>query len=141
MRRRAQLSGLSKQEMSYVYFNENPAGRSVGDCAVRAVSKALGKTWEEAYVELALEGFRQGDLPNSDAVWGTCLHRHGFRRHFIPDDGLGAYTVKDFARDNPNGVFILSMPGRHVLTVVDGQYFDSWESGGEAPSYYWTKER
>ena len=55
MRRRAQLSGLSKQEMSYVYFNENPAGRSVGDCAVRAVSKALGKTWEEAYVELALE--------------------------------------------------------------------------------------
>jgi hypothetical protein len=26
--------------MKYEYFNNNPAGRKVGDCAVRAVSKA-----------------------------------------------------------------------------------------------------
>lgn len=127
--------------MSYAYYNPNPAGRrSVGDCTVRALSKALGQTWEETYAGLALEGFLQGDLPNADAVWGNYLCKRGFRRHLIPDDGLGAYTVEDFAQDNPRGVFILSMPGRHVLTVVDGQYFDSWESGGETPSYYWTKE-
>lgn len=128
--------------MSWQYFNENPAGRrSVGDCTVRALSKALGQSWEETYVGLCLEGFLQGDLLNADAVWGKYLHDRGFRRHFIPDDGLGRYTVEDFARDNPDGVFVLSMPGRHVLTVVDGDYFDSWESGGELPIYYWSKER
>ena len=125
---------------SYAYYQPNPAGRSVGDCTVRALSKALGQTWEETYVGLCLEGFTQGDLLNSDEVWGRYLYNHGFRRHLIPDDGLGAYTVEDFARDNPHGVFVLSMPGRHVLTVVGGQYFDSWQSGGECPSYYWTKE-
>lgn len=125
----------------YEYFNENPAGRkSVGDCTVRAISKALGQTWEQTYVGLALEGFVRGDLPNADAVWGPYLRRHGFQRHLIPDDGLGAYTVAEFASDHPNGTFVLSMPGRHVVTVVDGVYYDSWESGNEAPGYYWTKE-
>jgi hypothetical protein len=125
--------------MSYAYYQPNPAGRSVGDCTVRALSKALGQSWEATYAGLALEGFLRGDLPNADDVWGHYLYDRGFRRHLIPDDGLGAYTVEDFARDNPEGVFVLSMPGRHVLTVVDGQYFDSWDSGGERPSYFWAK--
>ena len=127
---------------NYSYYNPNPAGRrSVGDCTIRALSKALGQTWEETYVGLALEGFARGDLPNADSVWGPYLKAHGFTRNFIPDDGLGAYTVADFAADNPNGMFILSMPGNHVVTVVDGVIYDSWNSGGECPSYYWTKER
>lgn len=124
----------------YAQFNNNPYGRSVGDCTVRALSKALGQSWEQTYVGLCLEGFTRGDLLNADSVWGPYLRSHGFRRHLIPDDGLGAYTVADFAEDNPQGTFILSMPGRHVVAVVDGQYFDSWDSGKEAPAYYWTKE-
>jgi len=127
--------------MSYAYYQPNPAGKSVGDCTVRAISKALGQAWEETYVGLALEGFKRGDLPNADSVWGPYLRAHGFTRRLIPDDGLGAYTVEDFARDNPNGVFVLSMPGHHVVAVVDGAYCDTWDSGGECPSYYWTKER
>lgn len=126
---------------NYAYYQPNPAGKSVGDCTVRAISKALGQTWEETYVGLSLEGFKRGDLLNADSVWGPYLKAHGFTRHFIPDDGLGAYTVADFAADNPKGSFILSMPGKHVVTVVDGVIYDSWESGGECPSYYWTKER
>ena len=126
--------------MSYAYYNPNPCGRSVSDCAVRALSKALGQSWEETYTGLALEGFIQGDLPNADNVWGPYLRKHGFVRHLIPDDGLGAYTVADFSQENPKGIFILSMPGHHVVTVVDGQYFDSWDSGNAVPSYYWTKE-
>lgn len=123
--------------MGYAYYNPNPAGRrSVGDCTVRALSKALGHTWEENYVGLSLEGFRRGDLPNADDVWGAYLKARGFTRHWVPD----GCTVEEFAEENPNGIFILSMPGRHVVAVVDGEYCDSWDSGGECPSYYWTKE-
>ncbi|MCX4373790.1 MAG: hypothetical protein OSJ58_18620 [Dysosmobacter sp.] len=142
MRRIGQLPGLPEpQKMSYAYYQPNPAGKSVGDCTVRAISKALGQAWEETYVGLALEGFKRGDLPNADSVWGPYLQRHGFRRHLIPDDGLGAYTVADFAAGNPQGIFILSMPGHHVVTVKDGVIYDSWDSGNEDPAYYWTKER
>lgn len=131
---------LWAEVMGYTYYNPNPEGKSVSDCTVRALSKALGQTWEETYTGLALEGFARGDLPNADSVWGPYLKVHSFRRHLLPDDCPDCYTVADFARDNPDGVFVLSMPGHHVVTVVDGEYCDSWDSGREVPVYYWTKE-
>lgn len=127
--------------MSYAYYQPNPAGKSVGDCTVRALSKALEQSWEETYVGLTLEGFIRGDLPNADSVWGPYLKSHGFTRYWIPDDCPDCYTVADFAADHPKGVYILSMPGRHVLCVRDGQWHDSWDSGMEVPTYYWSKER
>lgn len=126
--------------MSYAYYNPNPVGRSVGDCAVRAVSMALGQSWEQTFAGLALEGFLRGDLPNADSVWGAYLREYGFCRNLIPDSCPDCYTVADFAEDHKKGVYVLSIPGRHVLTVVDGIYFDSWDSGMEIPTYYWTKE-
>lgn len=124
----------------YSRFNPNPYGKSVGDCAVRAVAKALGKTWEEAYIGLALEGLLRGDLPNADSVWGPYLREHGFCKHLIPDECHDGYTVANFAADHPRGTYILSMPGRHVLCVQDGHWYDSWDSGGEVPVYYWAKK-
>ncbi len=127
--------------MGYEYYNPNPHRKSTGDCTVRAISKALGQTWEKTYVGLALEGFCRGDLPNADSVWGPYLKQHGFRRYLIPDTCPDCYTIADFAAEHPQGTFILSMPGRHVVAVVDGKWWDSWDSGNEIPSYYWTKER
>lgn len=127
--------------MSYTYYQPNPVKkRVVGDCTIRAISKALDQTWHKTYVGLCLEGFRMGDLANSDAVWSTYLYKHGFRRNFIPDDGLGAYTVSDFAKDHPQGTFVLSMPGQHVVCVKDGNWFDAWDSGEETPTYFWGEE-
>lgn len=125
--------------MAYSYFNPNPYSRSVGDCAVRAISKALNQSWEETYVGLSIEGFLRGDLPNADSVWGPYLKQHGFSRYMLPDDCPDGYTVEDFANDNPQGVFVLSMPGRHVVTVADGTIYDTWESGNECPTYYFKK--
>lgn len=127
--------------MSYAYYNPNPTNKSVGDCPVRALSKALGYSWDKTFAGLVLKGFCLGDMPNADSVWGPYLRDHGFTRHLIPDEYPDCYTVAEFAADHPCGTFILSMPGRHVLCVQDGQWFDSWDSGGEVPVYYWTKEK
>lgn len=125
--------------MGYAYYNKNPYGRSVGDCTIRAISKALGQTWEKTYVDLCLEGFMMGDLPNADSVWGKYLKRRGFSRTFIPDDCPDCMTVDRFANEHPKGTYILSMPGRHVVAVVDGNYWDSWDSGNELPEYYFSR--
>jgi len=55
-------------------YNNNPCGRAVGDCAVRAVSVALGLTWQESYLKIATAGYGMCDMPSSDSVWGD-LHR------------------------------------------------------------------
>ncbi len=61
-------------------YNPNPQGRVVGDCTVRAISKALGQSWEQTYIGLCLQGFLMGDMPSSNAVWGAYLRSKGFRR-------------------------------------------------------------
>ena len=57
----------------WMYWNENPAGKSVGDCAIRALSVALGIDWDTAYSMIAAAGYRLGDMPSSNAVWGAVL--------------------------------------------------------------------
>ena len=122
----------------YIYYNPNPTGRSVGDCAVRAVAKALGIDWEEAYSKIAINGYRMGDMPSSDSVWGSVLRLNGFYREGLPNLCPDCYTAEDFCRDNPIGTYVLGFGG-HVATVIDGDLFDSWDSSQEIPQYFWTR--
>lgn len=120
----------------WIRFNNNPAGRTVGDCAVRAVSVALGVDWETAYTMIAAAGYNMGDMPSSDSVWGAVLRQNGFYRRTIPDSCPDCFTAEDFARDNPKGVYVLGFGG-HVATVKDGDIYDAWDSSQEIPVYVW----
>lgn len=124
----------------YIYYQPNPCGRAVGDCAVRAVSKALGISWEEAYDLIATAGFNMCDMPSSDSVWGAVLRSNGFYKTAIPSTCPDCYTVDAFCKDNPKGIFVLGFGG-HVATVIDGDLYDSWDSSQEIPIYMWYKIR
>lgn len=123
----------------WINWNPNPMGKHVGDCTVRAITKATGESWEDAYSGIALEGFLLSDMPSANNVWGSYLRRKGFTRHMIPDTCPDCYTVKDFCADHPKGMYIVALHG-HVIAVNDGDYFDSWDSGNETPLYYFYKE-
>ena len=120
-------------------INLNPDGKRVGDCVIRAIAYAMQYTWERAYIELMIEGFAEYDLPSSNRVWDTYLRKHGFTRSAIPNTCPDCYTVRDFCRDHPWGIYILAT-GDHVLVAHNGDYIDSWDSGGEIPIYYYMKE-
>lgn len=57
----------------------------------------------------------------------------------MPDNCPDCYTVADFASEHPRGLYVLAIGG-HVVTVRDGEWMDSWDSGNEVPAYYWSKE-
>lgn len=120
-------------------YNPSPAGAKVGDCAVRAVSKALGTDWETAYTMLALKGFEMSDMPNSNAVINAVLSDKGFERDIIPNTCPNCYTVWEFAEDHPEGVYVLGT-GTHVVAIVDGVIHDSWNSSNEYPVYFWKRK-
>lgn len=123
----------------FVFFNPNPDGKRVGDCAVRAISKALNQDWEATFIALSLQGLLMCDLPNANAVWGAYLRGKGFRRSMLPEDCPDCYTVAEFAEEHRDGTYILAL-SNHVVCVQDGNWFDVWDSGGEIPIYYWLKE-
>ncbi|MBO7625734.1 MAG: hypothetical protein J6S82_10610 [Bacteroidales bacterium] len=120
-------------------YNPNPVSRNVGDCAVRAVAAALGVDWETAFEMIAENAFQMGDMPSSNAVWGSVLRQNGFKRYVIPNTCPDCYTAEDFARDHPHGIYTLGF-GNHTATIRDGLIMDSWDSSQLYPQYYWTKK-
>lgn len=123
----------------WIRYNPNPTGRIVGDCAVRAVAKALKVDWETAYEMIAENGYRMGDMPSSDSVWGSVLRQNGFYRRSIPNRCPDCYTADDFCRDNPVGTFVLAFGG-HAATVDNGDLYDSWNSSTLIPAYVWYRK-
>lgn len=119
----------------WVQYNPNPVGRSVGDCSVRAVAKALDTDWETAYAMIAKNGFLMGDMPSSDSVWGAVLRQNGYIKQVVQDDE----TADEFCKEHPQGTFVLGFGG-HTATVIDGNLYDSWDSSNEVVQYYWEKQ-
>ena len=124
--------------MGYKYYNPNPHGLNTGDCVVRAIAKATGKGWRAVYQELCVRGLALGDMPSANRVWNDYLTHIGFRRYVIPNTCPNCYTVRDFAEDYPQGVYILAT-GTHVVTVIDGTYYDAWDSGDRVPIFYFRR--
>lgn len=119
-------------------YNANPTGKQVGDCVIRAISKAMDSTWHDTYIDLALQGYIMCDMPSANHVWGAYLRKHGFERHMIPDSCPDCYSVKDFCADHPSGLYVIALHG-HVIVANNGDYYDSWDSGNETPIYYFER--
>lgn len=124
----------------WIKYNPNPVAIRVGDCAVRAIAKALDTDWEKAYLMLAKNAFVMGDMPSGNNVIGAVLRQNGFKRYIVPNECPDCYTLKDFCKEYPEGKYVVGMDG-HIATIIDGDYYDAWDSGDEEPIYYWHKEK
>lgn len=124
----------------YIEYNPNPMGKNTGDCVIRAIAKALDLSWDDAFFAVMSESFMMKDMPSSNAVWGALLKNNGFKRYVIPDYCPNCYTIRDFCDDNFYGTYVVTT-GSHAVAVKNGDYFDSWDSGGETVVYYWRKTK
>ena len=120
-------------------FNNNPTGRKTGDCAVRAISAALGTSWDDAHYMLSELSRAMGEMPSADDVWGAVLRQHDFYRSTIPNSCPECYSAEDFTQDHPRGTFVLGFGG-HCATVIDGVIYDAWDSRNEVPVYVWFRK-
>lgn len=100
----------------------------------------MNQTWERTYIDLCIEGFTFRDMPNANNVWDSYLKSKGFKRYVVPNSCPDCYTVEDFARDNPQGTYIVAT-GSHAVCVKNGDILDNWDSSQEVPAYYYTKEQ
>ena len=71
-------------------------------------------------------------------VGGKYLKDKGFTQNIISNDFSDFYTVEDFCRDHPNGIYVLGT-GTHAVAAIDGCYYDAWQSGREPVVYYFEK--
>jgi hypothetical protein len=121
----------------YKHFNGNPCGKNNGDCVIRAISIATGKTWYQVYAGLCVQGRFMCGWGNFNEIWSDYLLYLGFIRHGLPYSTT--YSVADFAAEHKHGVYILGT-WKHAVCVFDGDIIDSWDSSNEIPRYYFVKE-
>lgn len=74
-------------------------------------------------------------MPSADSVWWALLERYGFEYRGLVNTCPGCFTVSDFARAHPTGMYVLG-PLSHAVAVINGEYWDTWDSGDTVPTYY-----
>ena len=120
----------------WIRCNPNPLGKQASDCVVRSISIALNQSWKRTYRDLCELGEIECDMPNVNYVWGLYLKRHGGSQFLLPESCPACITIRAFCERFPEGVYVIGT-GTHAVTVMDGDYYDSWDSGNETPSYFW----
>ena len=120
----------------WVRCNPNPRGKQANDCVVRAIAVATERSWADVYADLCRKGRMECDMPSSNSVWGAYLKEEGFEQFLLPESCPRCVTVRAFCDRYPRGTFIIGT-GHHAVAVMDGDYYDSWDSGDEVPSYFW----
>lgn len=125
--------------MSYINSNPNPDGILVDDCVVRAICIAENREWMDVYMDICAQGGTIHDMPSSNYVWGEYLKSRGYSKYLIETECKSCYKLKDFCSDHAEGTYIVGT-GYHVVAVIDGDYYDTEDSGNCIPLYYYHKE-
>lgn len=125
--------------MGFIFVNPNPDGLFNGDCVIRALSIALHTSWDNIYLDLCAQGFLMKDMQNSDAVWGKYLIENGFKRYMLDSECKSCYRLRDFCEDFQEGTYVIAT-GTHAIAVINGDYYDTADSGDCIPIYYYRKE-
>lgn len=120
----------------WIKCNPNPGYKHVGDCVIRAISIATDRPWLAVYDDVCATGRKEYNMPSADAVWGKYLYDLGFEPFLLPAACPSCVTVRAFCRMYPKGTYIIGT-GSNAVAVIDGDYYDSWDSGNEQPSFFW----
>ena len=112
--------------MKYQRYNANPRQRRVNDCTVRAISLATGRTWDQAYEELAKVAQAQAIMPD-DVTYIDEYQERRFQKVCGCKDRI-RITVEEFVDTHSQGTYLITMRG-HITCAIDGCIYDTFDPG------------
>lgn len=133
---------MSKKRFVYYQPNKKDLKDKYGDCTVRALAKALGVSWLDAF-DLMTPICREYQAPNIFNLpcdkEREAMARLGFDYTGVSNrKGTKRPTVDEFAKAHPTGTYICNV-ANHEIAVVDGKYYDTWDSGDRKMYGFYTK--
>lgn len=131
---------MKSKRFRYYQPNKKDLTDTVGDCQVRALSKALGISWLEAF-DLTIPVCRELQTYTIFACdrekTREAMSRLGFTYTGVSNArGKKRPTVDSFAKEHQTGTYIAKV-AHHVVAIVDGFYYDTWDSGNRSMYGYY----
>ena len=129
----------------WVYINMNKRDKRVGDCVARALSLAYNMDYDEAKKELlALKKDLNYGSWKYSPVWKTFMQNHEGDNRQDELTPAAETTVAELADQNHNGTLVVlcrdpnpKKKGTHLVTLIDGNIYDSWDSSNWIVKNYW----
>lgn len=118
----------------YKFLNNNTHQRFVDDCTVRAISLAEDKSWLYTYNELSDLASSRGMMFNSVEFIEDYLD-YKYRRVCH-----SAKTVGEFADENREGTFLVTMPN-HITVIINGTIYDTFDPSERIMRCAWKVDR
>lgn len=133
----------------FIYYNANDRGKYVGDCVKRALSLAFDIPYNEVQKELN----KIAKEVNSNSYFQYKYNHMPIFKRFVETRGkefeeyFNKQTLEEFANEHPDGSYVLltgdpqkGVEGKstHMVAVVDGDIYDSWNSSDQLVKYICT---
>lgn len=117
----------------FEHYNPHPQDKNVGDCVKRALTKVFELDYMKIQRELNRYKVTTGaKVFNENRNWMPFIEDKGAKRV----SGFHRTRVWDFARQHPKGKFLVRV-AKHVIAVVDGIIYDTWDSRNYSIGRVW----
>lgn len=114
--------------MSYKYYNANPLHNKADDCTIRAISTALGMSWDSVYDMLSHLAQEYGTMQDNRDFILKFLNSN-FEK--VPTYGL---TVEEVAKEYDNYIVLITMRG-HITCSKHGKIYDIFDPSHRVAEY------
>jgi hypothetical protein len=131
---------------TFHYYNANPKNKIASDCVIRALCTAMEEPYEKVYRELLEVSLKCGYVLNEKKCYERYLKEKGWVKHSQPRKKDNTkYTGKEWCEEvqthrhwySPQ--MIASIGGHHIVAVMFGQVYDTWDSTNKCIGNYWER--
>ena len=134
------------------YFNANPKNKITTDCVVRAISTATEIPYNQVVMEMAEMQCKTGYDDGSHQLIEKYLTSKGWKKHSQPRKWDNTkYTGSEFCKelmrydseidsgDHDMHHIIANIGGHHIVAIISGRIYDTWNSSDGCIGNYYTK--
>ena len=144
-------------DTDYFHFhNANPKGKMTEDCAVRAITTVLKQPYEQTLRELAEVTIKTGYMLNGNKGIDAYMKSKGWVKCKQPKKPDGTkYTGQEFCRTLMHPIYseeldickegfeinniLANIGGHHIVAIMSGQIWDTWNSANGSIGIVWVK--
>lgn len=114
----------------YRYYNANVLNKHEEDCVIRAISCAIGKSWDYVYDMLSDEAQKEGTMMDNRNFVINYLDKK-YKRLPIFDENVGEISYK--YRDR---ILLITMSG-HITCSKYGIIYDTFDCRDRKAEFVW----
>lgn len=141
---------------TFHFHNANPKGKITTDCSIRAISTVLGQSWEDTIREMTELSIKTGHFINCNKLIDKYMKLKGFICCKQPRKADNTkYTGEEFCRTLMHPIYsedlkltdksfeinriLANIGGHHIVAIMSGQIWDTWNSTSGSIGKVWVK--